>query len=145
MSEELVKDRTIPEAAQDRLPTWIQCLREKYRLPADWDFKVSTAKGKGDGEYFEVTGGVYNATFKSGPRKGEVNFRKPEPGTECTVVLPRVEYRKWLEKWEIDTSLCAPCTGSGFVTHSFGASGTTYRKCSKCGGTGLAKRREAAA
>ena len=145
MNGELVANRTIPETAQKRPPDWIQCIREKYGLPADWNFVTSTAEGSGIAEYFKVTGGIYKTPFKSGPRKGEINRRKPEPGTECTVVLPRIEYRQWLEKWETDTSLCAPCSGAGFALHSFGVSGCTYRKCSKCGGTGLAKRQEAAA
>jgi hypothetical protein len=144
MSEELVKDRIIPEAAQKRAPDWIQCIREKYALPVDWDFVVFTAKGEGLGEYFEVTGGVYKTPFKSCLRKGEINRRAPEPGTGCTVVLPRIEYKAWLEKWERDTGLCAPCSGSGFTLRSCGVSGTIYRKCSKCDGTGLPKKQEAA-
>ena len=144
MHDSLVKDRTIPEAAQNRMPSWIQCIREKYHFPADWDFKVCSAKGKVGGEYFEVTGAVYETEFKRGPRKGEINFQKPEPGTECTVVLPKIEYQEWLEKWELDTGFCSQCSGSGFTLASGGASGTFYRKCNKCGGSGRVAREVAA-
>jgi hypothetical protein len=142
---ETFKERTIPTAAQDRLASWIRCAIETYSLHPDWEFCRSTAKGKGDSEYFEIEGGVYKTCFKRGPRKGEINYRAPEPGTGCTVVLPRKLYKQWLERWEREMGLCSACEGSGRTLASCGVSGTTYRTCSKCSGSGEAQASRSAA
>ena len=137
--------RTIPEAAQKRPPTWIQCAIETYGLPPDWTFSKFTMRGTGGGEYIEIEGGVYKTTFKRGPHKGEINYRAPEPETSQTVVLPCRLYAKWKKAWEDETGLCSSCNGSGRITASWGASGTTYWTCRKCKGIGMAQMTEEAA
>jgi hypothetical protein len=136
---EIFTERTIPPAAQKRPATHTQCAIETYNLHPDWECGGWALRGKGVGEYLEVKGAIYKTRLKTGPRKGKINFRSPEAGTECAVSIPALLLQQWKRRWEIETGLCSECQGSGRTLSSMGVSGTKYRTCSKCRGSGEAQ------
>lgn len=128
-----------PETVRLRPPTQEQHAREKYKLPSDWQAYSWEAKGD-DREtgWTVLKGGVYRHKRERGERKGEADFRKPEPGTEATLSLANAEHEAWLAQWQVDTGHCSRCRGTG---HAFSGwdhkKGTAYRPCTKCNATGL--------
>jgi DnaJ-class molecular chaperone len=54
------------------------------------------------------------------------------------VVITVDEVRQTRIRWENETGMCSHCGGSGQQVKSTGISGTTYRECISCDGTGKA-------
>lgn len=78
-----------------------------------------------------VTGAVCRERFKSGPRKGELNWAKCDRTTERTLIITFKELDAREEQWERDTTKCCRCFGSGK---------DPWGLCRRCGGTGIARR-----
>lgn len=105
----------------------------KYGLPANWTFyRFEWLEDREPFLTMRLTGGVYLTTYKSGPRKGRPNYRKPEPGSERSVILTLPELHAELERYRAERGLCPNCFGTGMEYRGFGPEGTYYRRC-KCG------------
>lgn len=123
-----------PEISIKRPPTPVQCAKELFNLPEDWEMVCSEVKNfDKPTEYFLIKGAVYPEKFSRGPRKGRTNFRKPAPGTECEVPITCAAQKTWLSRWEAETGLCHHCKGSGWKWSGWGRDkGNSYRHCSHC-------------
>jgi len=83
-----------------------------------------------------VTGGVPSEVFKSGPRKGRINWSKVE---QVKLIVTDAELQTERERHESETGRCASCDGEGLIVFSMSADGTSKkRKCDRCLGAGLA-------
>lgn len=130
---------TKPEAVVARPPTAEQHAREIYGLPSDWEAVVWTAEGEVATGYLVLEGGVFKTPFLRGPRKGQTNLSKPEPGTQRTVSVPNPLHRDWLAQWERELGFCHRCSGTGYALHGWNHKlGTSYRTCTRCGASGNA-------
>ena len=78
-------------------------------------------------------------TYSRGPRKGRPKW--PRLAELQRVVITMDEVRQARIRWENETGLCSHCGGSGQQVKSTGISGTTYRECISCDGTGRALHR----
>ena len=134
-----MNERIVPDVVAKRPPTSEQHAREFYGLPADWEcYKWEVHGDKGTG-YITLTGGVYRHKLLRGPRKGQTNYRKPEPGTEQTIALPYAAQAAWRVQWERETGHCSYCEGTGQALSGWRAkTGNSYVTCLKCDGTGRA-------
>ncbi|EHL99335.1 hypothetical protein HMPREF9946_03097 [Acetobacteraceae bacterium AT-5844] len=114
--------------------------REMYGLPDDWMVCIWEALGKpGKPQAIALTGAVVTEVFKSGPRKGEKNWKKRDRSTQMTVSIPKAAHQKWLLEWEQKTGLCHECNGKGEVFKSWDReTGTQMKPCRRCDGTGKA-------
>jgi hypothetical protein len=80
-----------------------------------------------------VTGSVPVGAYSRGPRKGQPKFKGP--GT--MVVVTRAEKMAAATAYEAEAGHCWNCKGTGQVVRSISvAEGTTYRSCTRCGGSG---------
>lgn len=79
-----------------------------------------------------VTGAVATERFKSGPRKGEINWAKRDKSTERTLCIPFAEFDAFEAKWEADNNACSSCGGAG--------KWESGRECHSCKGTGKPRR-----
>lgn len=142
MMEEEVNERPeLPDAVKKRPPTIDQYIIEKFNLDPRWQqccWKKEGMNSKtGECKFILVDGAVYSRTISRGPRKGEVNYKKPEPGTSMSVSVIPDEMNAWLAKWERETGYCQECKGTGFSVHGWSQDrGMRYRKCKDCGATG---------
>lgn len=82
-----------------------------------------------------IKGGIPRLISK-GPRKGKKTW---DPKESQTVVVTPEEVEREYQRYEAETGKCGECFGDGKVVASAGVSGTTYRECKVCGGSGKAK------
>jgi len=108
--------------------------RRVHGLPDDWLPRIYSALDRGLG--FELRGSVPIGTYSRGPRKGRPKW--PRLAGLQRVVITADEVRQARIWWENETGLCSYCGGSGHQVKSIGISGTTYRQCISCDGTGKA-------
>ena len=108
--------------------------RRVHGLPDDWLPRIYSALDRGLG--FELRGSVPIGTYSRGPRKGRPKW--PRLAELQRVVITADEVRQARIWWENETGLCSYCGGSGHQVESIGISGTTYRQCISCDGTGKA-------
>jgi hypothetical protein len=120
-------------------------LQAKYEIPDDWTVKAcerrnyGTGGRRGQNEILLVTGAVYPAITR-GPRKGQPNFRKPQPGTEQTLCAVLADMDAWQDDWEQSTGKCKTCIGSGQEWRGWSAEhGDRFATCHRCDGSGLAR------
>jgi hypothetical protein len=107
--------------------------RKLLSMPEEWaTFRVEVKPGAGQ-DYFEVTGAVCTATFTSGKRKGQKDWKKRDKATERPILIPEREHRAFVEAWEKASGLCSKCgdTGEEFEGWSL-EKGCTYRPCTRC-------------
>lgn len=81
-------------------------------------------------------GAVCRVRFTKGPRKGSYNWDRSEPGTDREVMLTRESREAFKRTWQAETGMCGECGGSAVQAVSASVSGTTYRWCPACHGTG---------
>ena len=108
--------------------------REVHHLPDDWQPRIYESLDRNLG--FQLTGAVPIGFYSRGPRKGMPKF--PPKRDLQRVVITTAELDACKVKWERETGLCHCCGGSGETVRSVSASGTTYRACSACNGSGAA-------
>ena len=81
-----------------------------------------------------VSGSVPVGTYSRGPRKGQPKFK----GKDTMVVVTRAEKKAAAIAYETETGHCWNCKGAGQVVRKIGGpEGTTYRACTRCGGSGM--------
>ena len=111
-------------------------LRKKYSLSDAFQFFSWQCMPHGAKEviYYELAGGVPQAKFKSGPRKGRWNYSTCIDRMTLRVTAPELlqHEHEYIEA----TGNCSECMGEGKTLASIGISGTTYRECKRCSGTG---------
>ncbi|MFP2898778.1 hypothetical protein [Corallococcus sp. 4LFB] len=118
--------------AYERVDFWNLIAQRKRGVPEGW--RWFSIQGKGHPAPREqctsiVTGAVCTATFKSGPRKGELNWAKRDRSTERELAIPFPEFDAFLLEWEAETGRCHNCYGNGRAFD---------RVCYRCGGAGKA-------
>lgn len=119
-------------------PDWYNLLAVERGQPEGWQWY--RLQGIGDGREngaVLLKGGVPNGTFKSGPRKGEINWAKATHVAEVVITFADIGNR--CMRWEVETGSCFNCGGDGSETAGWSAeAGHEARKCSRCNGTGKA-------
>jgi hypothetical protein len=110
--------------------------RHVHGLPHNWQPRTYSALDRCLG--YELRGSVPIGTYSRGPRKGRPKW--PRLAELQRVVITMDEVRQARIRWENETGLCSHCGGSGQQVKSTGISGTTYRECISCDGTGRALR-----
>ena len=120
--------------------------RHVHGLPNDWQpqiycWHVSYLDALDLCLGYELRGSVPIGTYSRGPRKGRPKW--PRLAQLQRVVITMDEVRQARIRWENETGLCSHCGGSGQQVKSTGISGTTYRECISCDGTGRALHRRA--
>jgi len=113
--------------------------RQVHGLPADWQPRIYGCLDRDLGFY--LRGAVPIGTYSRGPRKGRPKW--PPLGQLQRVVITADEVKQARIQWENETGLCGSCGGTGQQVRSIGVSGTTYRQCTACDGTGAALHRRA--
>ena len=111
--------------------------RHVHGLPHNWQPRTYSALDRCLG--YELRGSVPIGTYSRGPRKGRPKW--PRLAELQRVVITMDEVRQARIRWENETGLCSHCGGSGQQVKSTGISGTTYRECISCDGTGRALHR----
>lgn len=121
-------------------------VRERLNLPAwqvaTWEL-LGDVNGPHTSQVNKMTGGVYPLVTK-GKRMGEPAWRRPEPGTKQTLYITPLEHSAWLLAWEKRTGSCSKCfkhPGQEFESWNH-LTGTHYRTCTRCQGTGQAPAQE---
>lgn len=65
---------------------------------------------------------------------GEIKYTKENTNE---IFIPEDTHISWKQQWELQTGNCAECVGTGKVMRSWSSTeGTTYKACTKCGGSG---------
>lgn len=128
-----------PELIAKRPPNHVQCAKEKFSLPDNWQEVGWERKNfQTQQEYLLIRGGVYTETHKSGPRKGTPNYKKPQAGTYCELSIIDADMEAWILKWEQETGLCSKCKGSGWEWRGWNKKhGDKHRLCPYCNSTGI--------
>lgn len=115
--------------------------RKLLGMPETWRWiRIEAIEGQAIGGrwYTKLTGatpaGVF---FKSGPRKGEINWKHRID--EHTVIIPSDEHNAFIAAWEKETGLCRDCGNTGQEEAGWSKNaGVMHRGCERC------RRREAA-
>ena len=118
-------------------------LRKQNGLPDDFHFYhwECFPHGRQITLYIELTG--CRCPLKTrGEWKGRPNFKKRERGSDQKFTVLTSEIEQIESDYEQETGKCRQCEGVGKTVASFGISGTTYRECSRCKGTGVPKQLE---
>jgi hypothetical protein len=115
--------------------------RHVHGLPHNWQPRIYSARTLDRCLGYELRGSVPIGTYSRGPRKGRPKW--PRLAELQRVVITMDEVRQARIRWENETGLCSYCGGSGQQVKSTGISGTTYRECISCDGTGRALHRRA--
>lgn len=93
------------------------------------------------GDDMLLTGCVCDSVYTRGPRRGKPKY----DGTPIQAVVTEVELNAERRRYEEETGQCSDCLGAAKTLASAGVSGTTYRPCSMCRGTGKATSADAVA
>ena len=99
-----------------------------------WNLAAATHKGMApgwqwyraqalDSGEFLLEGGICTERYKSGKRKGQLNWSKMQPESKRTIVLTKADYNASRVAWELNTGLCGDCQGSGIYLQ---------RDCKRC-------------
>ena len=108
--------------------------RRVHGLPDEWQPRIYESIERGLGVM--LTGSVPLGFYTRGPRKGAPKFPPRRDMQRVIVTSAEIEQTRW--DWERETGWCHRC-GGGQTVKSIGISGTTYRNCPECDGTGAAK------
>lgn len=117
---------------------WFNLIAKKLiDAPPEWRWRSIEWLEGANGGINKMVGGVYPATYKSGPRKGRTNFRKPQ--REDTLYFGDGVLQSVKDDWERSTGNCSTCFGIG--RELVGVSvvdGDRHSPCRRCGSTGRA-------
>lgn len=83
----------------------------------------------------KITGAVAPLVSR-GPNRGRRNWRRMQRDTVREFFFTADDHDLFVDEWERTTDRCKRCFGYGKEVQSVGVSGTTYRKCRRCHGTG---------
>ncbi len=84
---------------------------------------------------FLLEGAMRPPDYTRGKWKGQPNWSKRDKSTDRKIVITTRDYDERKRRWVLETGTCAECD-SGKTVASCGISGTTYRDCQTCNGTG---------
>lgn len=106
--------------------------RKLLGLPESWCwFRLNGVELSPGRTAVEVTGAIPSVAFKSGKRKGELNWKKAV--SKATVTIIDSDHLAFIRAWEESTGLCSNCGGSGKeLARWHHIEGETMRPCSKC-------------
>lgn len=109
--------------------------RHRHGLPPTWQWRQIESL---DGGFIQLSGSIPIGNYQSGPRKGRPKF--PAKSIYQRVIITRDDVADARRRWEDETGLCSWCGGTGQeIAGTSAATGTKYRTCRACGGTGKAK------
>lgn len=110
--------------------------REKANMPDEWRayYWECLPHGK-PSEYYQFTGAVV-PIHVGGPLNGLPNWTRKDAATWRTVEFTAEEHKAFCADWEKRTGKCNECMGKGETIASSGVSGTKYRECHRCKGSG---------
>lgn len=113
--------------------------RRVHGLPDGWLPRVYRSLGDARATIgYSLTGAVPLGVVTRGPRKGRPKFPPLRQLQEVIITPLDVEVAR--AEWVAATGLCPQCGGSGqTVWRVSTTSGTEYRPCQACGGTGKAQ------
>jgi hypothetical protein len=123
-----------------------QRLRNVEKLPEEFQFYrwESLPHDASERTHMQFSGGVTRETFKSGPRKGQPNWSKEDKSLARVFIVSEHEAKQWQLDYSEETGNCAECMGEKKTVAGWGKeTGTRYRECYTCKGTGLAAARAA--
>jgi len=113
-------------------------LRREYNLPERFVFyRWEAFPHDGKTLDYVVFTGAECPLFVRGPKAGEPNYRR-RTNTRM-IPVSSLHAEQWESQYEFNTGYCRKCEGKGTEVASAGVGGTTYRSCSRCGGSGKAK------
>lgn len=133
----------MPEARRNDVPGVMIAdhARERAGMPPEWSwYHLETfphSRGSEPPLCFIVKGAV--APLKQrGPGAGKLrNWKKRDPATDTTVYIKPEEHLAWLAAYEARTGNCFNCQGTKQEAAGWNiATGTTWRSCSRCKGSG---------
>lgn len=133
---------TIPPGGQRPQPElpdfWNLIARKRLGISDErWRWMSLEAIGDDGERHTLLKGGMEGPPFKSGPRKGEVNWARRDRAWDRTLVISMDEYRAFRDEWEAKTGRCKNCGGCGWVGFRWSATeGVSFRRCARCEGTG---------
>lgn len=137
MSETLFEKHadTPPLAPEPEQPPdyWNLYAVESLGAPAGWRWVTldSSEKVVPDG-YAKVEGAVC-------PSRGKYNlpdWKKRDVATQRVFFIRFDDFKVWQKEYAAARGKCYGCWGSGKEVEGCGISGTRYRTCGKCGGSG---------
>lgn len=125
-----------------KAPDFYNMIAVERGMPKGWQWYALKALGDPSVTPREhaaalVTGGVPGERYKSGKRKGEVNWAKCTNRGELVITFR--DYDERAVRWEHETGNCKTCGGDGQEWSGWSAGeGSRYRECTRCKGTGKA-------
>lgn len=111
--------------------------RKILGLPDAWRWISLNAEDDGRGNFYTVMVGAIpdGVCFKSGKRKGEINWKFRHE--ERRLLLGHKEHAEFIRAWEVETGKCSKCGGSGQTMVRWTATdGAIDGPCSACAATG---------
>jgi hypothetical protein len=112
--------------------------RRVHGLPDEWEPCIYQALGDARATIgYCLTGAIPLGMITQGPRKGRPKW--PPRSRLQEVIITPADLAAATAEWVAATGLCPKCGGEGRVVWRISvASGTEYRPCKACGGTGRA-------
>lgn len=100
---------------------------EKLGAPEGWRWvTLEVVKSDGPKDFRRMEGAIYP----------ERQWKKRDRSTVRNYIYDSREFRTWCVAYAAERGKCWNCWGSGQELASCGVSGTTYRTCHECKGTG---------
>ena len=112
--------------------------RRVHGLPDEWEPRIYKVLGDCRQTLgYSLTGAVPVGAISRGPRKGRPKW--PPRWSWWEVIITPADLAAATAEWVAATGLCPRCGGEGRTVRSVSiTSGTEYRTCQACGGTGKA-------
>lgn len=83
-------------------------MRLAHDLPEGWrPYRLESLGSKRT--HVRIDGAVFPEIIARGPRKGRTNYKKPQDGTERTIVVSNAEYDEWM----VDVRTALETAGNG--------------------------------
>lgn len=124
---------------ENHVDFWNLIAVERYGCPPGWQWVSAERIGDGDQAVSVMKGGIFLTPFKSGPRKGRINLKKPEAGSERTIAVPFTTMDAFEVEWQTKTGKCRRCQGDGTQWTGWSRdSGNRFVECRFCKGSGKA-------
>jgi len=121
----------------EKVDWWNETARRVHGMPEGWRWFSLDGREKPPG-FVLVTGAVPIGFITRGKNKGHPKWPPVAQGQKLWVKVSDFEESKVL--WEQKTGKCSKCYGSGREWNGWSAiEGNTFKQCSKCESTGLAK------
>ena len=102
-----------------------------HGAPKGWQWStVEVLENTGPGRFDRLVGGVFSTLYKSGPRKGRTNYKKPDDGTRREFIIENGAWLKWRAEFLLSRGLCVRCEGEGrLIVMASTKDGARYERC----------------